>query len=488
MADRIKDSKSLLFPLIVFIAMGLVGCLEEEIEAVCESGGLSIEGADCSAEDDGEDSNEEVENEESEDDEDYNYTNSLDSTFGESGTSVIDFSTNYFFSDIAIDSSGRLVLAGYFHDSSIGKETDFALIRLKADGSVDSSFGDDGFVKIDRGYYDYVTSVTLQSDGKIIAAGYTLGNYNSDSQPIAFRLDSDGILDSSFGSSGVVEVSLAHDGSFSESLVDSTGRIVLVGGERPTQSQGLVVRLLSDGSLDTSFSGDGMMSFDLTYDVYVAGGALQNDDKIVVYGSTRPDNVSGGSYTVTDLLVARIATDGSLDSSFGTGGFFVESLQDSGRIRDLKIQPDGKFVFTGDYYFGEDSSDVAPFVGRLEIGGSWDSGFGESGVTLFAPRQEEAGYSIEVDSDGKIYVAGLLYIDDINQGRLSLVRFLSDGTLDTSFAESGVAVTNNRASLSESWRMQIQNDDSPVAVGISSVVDEAKNQYVKETHVLRFSP
>jgi uncharacterized delta-60 repeat protein len=204
----------------------------------------------------------------------------LDPSFGGDGIVTTDLGTR---TDIAralvLQPDGQIVVAGTVDD-------DVALVRYGDDGDVDTSFGRNGVTITDFGSDDFANGVALTSDGQILVAGHTLGTgLNTDFALMRYRAD--GALDESFGTAGIVTTDIGGDDDFGEGLaVDAGGRIVVVG--RATSSTILdlaVVRYDREGALDTGFGQDGMV----TADFHGSGEfgqdvVIQADGKIVAAG------------------------------------------------------------------------------------------------------------------------------------------------------------------------------------------------------------
>lgn len=270
----------------------------------------------------------------------------LDNSFG-TGGKVILSSTAGSVNAIAVQSNGQIVVAG--------GEPEFVAARLNEDGSLDTSFGNSGTASFSVSSKKGRSSSFANSMAIQIVGGeerFVLGGRNRDGAgPAMFataRLRNDGSLDTSFGNGGVVLTSIY--GNWDQIFgvgIDSANRIVAVGsaGEGPCGGDGAIVRYLQNGSLDSSFSGDGK----LTLDIY--GGdngfddiAFQPDGKLIVLGDAQ--DVAG---TVWDASITRLNPDGSLDTGFGPttlgGGIVATDTGDQDiTFGGLQIQQDGKIV------------------------------------------------------------------------------------------------------------------------------------------------
>lgn len=190
---------------------------------------------------------------------------------------------------VAIQSDGKIVVAGY---GVFGSGGDFAVVRTNSDGSFDSSFNGTGKVTTPIGSsLDQAYSVALQSDGKIVVAGFSLGS-NLDFAVVRYK--SDGCLDTSFNGTGIVTTPIGSGDDLGQSVaIQSDGKIVVAGysdggsPETGTNYDFAVVRYKTDGTLDDSFNGTGKVTTPLGARRDTGSSvAIQSDGKIVVAGTS----------------------------------------------------------------------------------------------------------------------------------------------------------------------------------------------------------
>ena len=234
-----------------------------------------------------------------------------------------------------------------------------AVVRLKANGALDTTFDGDGKKLFSWGAIGRVTAVVVAPNGKILLGGFS-GPEGGNIQ--VARMKANGALDTTFGTGGIATVDFGGT-EFGEAMArQADGRILVAG--RSSAGGAVVARLRATGVLDPDFGGDGRVTLP-------GGGSLsavlvQPDRNIVVAGN------ANGSATMT---VTRLRPDGSLDATFGTGGTTTVAFGSlANPLGGAARQPNGKIVIAG---YTQDGEDVA--VARLNANGSLDPGFGVGG-------------------------------------------------------------------------------------------------------------
>ena len=328
--------------------------------------------------------------------------------------------------------------------------------------SLDTSFGADGKVTTFFSAADDLGSgIAVQSDDKIVVAG-TSDSGSGTSEFAVARFNIDGSLDTSFNGDGRVTTFFSPAEDVGSGIaVQSDDKIVVVGTSDSGSgaSEFAVARFNIDGSLDTSFNGDGMVttSFSAGNDVGSAI-AVQFDDKIVVVGTS--DDGSGTS----EFAVARFKGDGSLDTSFSGDGMVTTSFSAGDDVGSgIAIQSDGKIVVVGTSDNLSGTSEIA--VARFNDDGSLDTSFGGGGmVTAGFLAGNDVGSGIVVQSDGKIVVVGTS--DDLSTTFLAVAGFNTDGSPDNSFGNGGSVLTQSSLNGRDMGSgIALQSDDKIVVVG-----------------------
>jgi uncharacterized delta-60 repeat protein/uncharacterized repeat protein (TIGR01451 family) len=250
--------------------------------------------------------------------------------------------------------------------------------------------------------------------------------------------------DPSFGILGKVTTDFGESSGANDVAIQSDGKIVAAGWARSGGVNDFaLVRYNPDGSLDTSFSGDGRVKTDFFGGSDMAEGlAIQTDGKIVVAGwATASDNT-------TDFAIARYNMNGSLDSTFGTGGKATLHFSTNDTLKAVAIQSSGKIVAVGHTYNQPQGKDFV--VLRYLTNGTPDTSFGSGGIVLtdFAGTHDEA-YDLAIESSsGRIVVAGVMLPE--GNASIALAMYDENGDLDTAFAGTGKTVFSGSGSY-EVW-------------------------------------
>lgn len=429
---------------------------------------------------------------------------------------------NLYMADIELQSNGQILLAGQFvwYVDYYLDQTSFAVLRLNPDGSLDSSYGDRG-TAISEFVIDPVSNhpiisearaLVLQDEDKVLLAGMAYSVLQSsnvtDINIAMVRFDTSGDIDSEFGVSGHVVTNVkggpTDDFVNAVTTIQGDGKIVTA-----TASYGVhgydfaVTRHQPDGSLDTSFNDIGWVKTDIRSeriivedpwygtsmqttisDDYPMALAVQGDGKIVVAGTS----VKYVTYNEREALyvVVRYNVDGSLDSTFGDNGVVIQEglgtqpgyyqHSPANYLADMVLQEDGKIVVTGNGWF--DQTPPAPgfdFITiRYNSDGTRDASFGNDGVVItngHTIKKNDYASSILLQPDGKILIGGSFtgyYGSPANS--IAMIRYNSNGTLDSSFDTDGKVSLAMDRSLYNGWDDFSLNDialqaDGSIVVG-----------------------
>lgn len=277
----------------------------------------------------------------------FNSDGSFDTSFGEDGNVLMPIgSMKSFATDVALQADGKIVMSGYTWDNVTGNI--FAL-RLNTDGTFDNTFGSNGVALVDNGS-DVSEAVTIQDDGKILVGGYSNDNFT------VARFNTDGTLDSTFGSNGWSTTTFPNAPSYVKNVkVQDDGKIVLGGFLINNQNtfEMALARINSDGSIDNSFGTVGMVSFNIgNGNDFGEALAIQDDGKVIIPGYSVRE-------TEYNLAMARFDTNGNLDSTFGVDGMVSTDFnqrEDYGTA--ITLQPDNKIILAGYSYALTGGSEV----------------------------------------------------------------------------------------------------------------------------------
>ncbi|MBL9182540.1 MAG: choice-of-anchor D domain-containing protein [Verrucomicrobiaceae bacterium] len=330
---------------------------------------------------------------------------------------------------------GKLIVIGGGRPVS---NQEMSVVRYNADGTLDTGFGTSGKFSIDitvATSTDRGTCGGLQSDGKIIIGGYTRFASGNDNFAV-IRLNTNGTLDTTFGTSGIAQVDFNAGSDRANALVIlPDNSIVLTGfaadfSGSPDIDLG-VAKLTPNGALDTTFDTDGKRTVDIGDQQDTGNGiAVQSDGKIVFCGQSFG---TGVTYSV----VGRLTTAGALDTTFGGGdGLFTSTILPLYALRSVIIDPDGKIVVAGD---GQPSLSLDALVMRLTTAGDFDTTFNTTGyLNVNFGSGSDFLTSVVRQSDGK-YIAGGVWLNS-GTGFLETVvmKVTSAGALDSTFGTGGI--------------------------------------------------
>jgi uncharacterized delta-60 repeat protein len=415
----------------------------------------------------------------------------IDPTFGVGGKVTTDFGTdNDDAHGVLVQPDGKIVAAGeswYFVPGRNEYRPKFTLTRYNTNGSVDTSFGDGGKVTTtfiqDDSDYSVANAVARQADGKLIAVGFAT---NLDAYKSTFamaRYNTDGSLDSSFGQGGLVMTVIRERQSFDDAdkanaiAIEPDGKIVLAGGTGGMFHKDFALaRYNSDGSLDTSFGEQGVKAIDINEDDNDAYAvAVQSDGKVVIGG------VTSHAYN-DDFAVMRLAADGQVVASFGSGGLATLDFRGGAdRVNGLVIRPDGKIVAGGygSLEFPEPCSDppctmYGFALAQYNTNGTLDSGFGNGGKAQAELSVTTLGNALVRLPDGRLAIAGTLHTSNSSTTTddFGISIYSANGVLDTSFGNGGVIATNFATGIDSGDKVNalaLQADGKVVAAGVGAV-------------------
>ncbi len=354
----------------------------------------------------------------------------LDPTFGEEG---IVKHYNGQGNDMVIDSAGNIYVTGYISDQEM------IIWKYKSDGTLDTTFSGDGMIVHHYPNYEsYGNAIALDSAGNIYVTGSLTWKYKSDGTP-----------DETFSENGIVPT------GGNDIAVDSAGNVYVTGSiyNDDNRRDMIIWKYKSDGTLDPTFDGDGIVTHDGTADGYVWGSGydivLDSDGNIYVTGSREIEvNNPGYEDSGIDMVIWKYKSDGTLDGSFSDDGIVVSNAASGYYYTDngnaIALDSAGNIYVTGRCDDGDNWNVV---TWKYKSDGTLDNTFGDDGIVKYDRSSVEAlvhdmGYDIALDDAGNIYVAGFTNTG----GKMLILKYKSDGTLDNTFNEDGAIIYDDSSS------------------------------------------
>ncbi|MFA6457675.1 MAG: LamG-like jellyroll fold domain-containing protein, partial [Bacteroidota bacterium] len=327
-------------------------------------------------------------------------------------------------------SDGKFVVTGFSNG-------DFAAARFTIDGRVDSTYGISGKTIVSIQANDIPYASAIQPDNKVVIVGTSTVN-GSEYDFVAIRLKTDGTPDSTFGTNGRTVISL---GGYQEArgvVIQPDGKIIIAGfanspnNAYPSAIFPMLVRLTANGVFDQTFNnGNGWSTYggslSLGYSMWVYSVALQSDGKIVIAGTTNSVGLGAA------MFVFRFNANGTIDNTLNSDNSrYSKAYGDNAGAKSVAIQLDGKFILTG-----HNNSDF--YLARFFSNGSYDNSFGSvsNGIVLsLTTSNNDEIYASTITNDGKVLVVGAA------NGNYGMARYTSSGAIDNSFGTNGTVVTD----------------------------------------------
>jgi uncharacterized delta-60 repeat protein len=383
-----------------------------------------------------------------------------DGAFGSNGTLALPISSGSGADEafaVAIDAEGRIVAAGY----ATNQQQQFAVVRLTPEGNLDPDFGNGGVTLLSIGVRARAQALALQSDGKIVLAGYAVPVSGGNEQFAVARLLSDGTPDDDFGANGVTTTAFGtHDCRAAAVVIQGDGGIVLAGWSRTTTNRDVaLVRFTESGVVDPTFGSSGKTVIAVgTSNDEATALALQSDGKIVTTGYA-------SDTSAYDVLVQRFTTTGALDPTFNATGFRRLSPGDGvEQGNSVLVQPDGRILIGGETRV----NGVARFfAARLNADGTFDNSFGGgTGMVTTAIGTLAEGKSIALTTRDRFVIAGRAQPDK-GVVQFAVARYLVDGQLDPTFGSSGIDLIPIGNKSSEGYAVAVDADETITVAGNS---------------------
>ena len=418
----------------------------------------------------------------------------LDSTFGGLGLGFVSTDiaqSNDSIQAMVVQPDGKIILAGSVFRP--GTTTDYGVVRYNLDGSLDTSFGDpDPFNPTQRlGYAvtsvttnsDYVKSLALQSDGKIVIVGESTPPNSSS----VVRYNSDGTLDGSFGNGGIDLVNFGRRQAISarDVVLQADGKIVIGGSAVASNGAATggfgLVRLLANGAIDSSFGSSGTVVMNPSGakngSAWIFSMAIQRvpaitgEERLVLGGASKiSDNAKN------DWTLMRFKPNGAVDTTFGSAGIVKTAFSGFGDgVLKLSMDPSNRIVAVGTTRFadancGGRTIDIG--IARYLQNGSLDATFAGGKQTIDIYGGMDQPYGLTVQQDNKVVITGYSNSSDGSITDIALVRLNADGSRDTSFGLTGNGVVTANLYGFDDYGIVVatQPSDGKILVGGSSVI------------------
>ena len=427
----------------------------------------------------------------------YNSNGTRDTTFGYFGRTGVFIGEESGANAVAILSDGKILVAGYtvITASNGVKFYNFALVKYLVGGTLDTTFGNGSGVVItetDSGgnHLGKANAVTVQTDGKIILAGGGLTYLNENPAASGYaaliRYTSNGALDTSFNSDGILPLGFSYPG-YASSILTLSGKIYFVVNHKninyQSQMNSMLVCLNSDGSPNTSFgiqNGSARTGFvrlsnstsqsSNAYSLTVLA-VLAGEEKIIVAGETFNVSSTTEQPPTTPTIWSYDANNGSADTSFGNGGRAVLSSAAVSHLNTVKIQNSNN---TANRIMVAGTVNNHFMIARFTLTGTLDTAFNGSGSVIadFGNSNDFSTAMLIQPTDNKVVVAGfstvftiLGAVTTVSDSDYQTLRFNTNGTLDTTFSGDGRLLDDIFDAKASAEAVAVQTDGKIIAAG-----------------------
>jgi uncharacterized delta-60 repeat protein len=399
----------------------------------------------------------------------YTTGGNLDTTFGTGGKVTTDFfGFEDGALAVVLQPDGKIVAAGFAAKQSADQgSNDFALARYNPDGSLDTTFGNGGKVTTDFfGSDDSAQAMALQPNGQIVLAGFAETAARTNIEFAVGRYNADGSLDTAFGSGGKVTTAFSEFSDFALAVaLQPDGKIVAAGNTQPQASDGAsvvfaVARYNTNGTLDATFGTGGKVTTAFFgFGDKASAVAVQPDGMIVAAGFSETS-------TGFDLAVARYNTNGSLDATFGDGGKVTTAFFGTGgQANAIALQPDAKIVAAG-YAVPQNGIGSVFALARYNTNGSLDTTFGTGGTVTTNFFGNDKAFAVALPPDGTIVVTGYTQTENASF-EIAVARYLA-GAVPGDFSVAATPASQAvSAGQSTSYTINLQAPAATEAVGVN---------------------
>jgi uncharacterized delta-60 repeat protein len=348
---------------------------------------------------------------------------SIDPTFGVNGVAVTANTLEMF--SFAYDKDGNIISIGQCCLSSVYQT---AITKHNSDGILDTSFGTNGVVIVNDIPFNQMFSIAIQSDNKILVGGYYINS--SGRYGLLSRYLLNGTLDATFGLNGHLFLDTIPDFTSVYSIIILSDNSIILAGQHHNQINAKLIKVTSNGSIENSFGSNGVKNLnDTNFNFFLNKSILLSDNTILCVGFdfTNTENMK--------TAFCKVNINGNFVTSFGNSGKVVRDISNAPFISDeslhvIKEMENGQIVLGG---FGSGAN----LVCKIDSNGSFVSSFGTNGVLVHYHPFEQ----LELQGDGKILLGGS-NLNTTSNPQLSLTRLNIDGVLDNTFNSSGTYYNN----------------------------------------------
>ena len=378
----------------------------------------------------------------------------LDTTWGGDGVVISTHSDSSAAYAIANYPDNRVLVVGSVTDSPSSR---ILINRFLADGSADTSCNGTGEF-VDTVNDAVASDVVVLSDGSFVIAG-TIQTNNKGALFVA-KFTNTCNFDATFGNNGVATY-LAGDGTSARALIlQSDGKIIVVGDEYPTVSDSndqriLVARFSAAGIIDNSFGINGRFISTANQKGQAQDVVIDSSGRIIFTGSIV------GTVAPDAAIIGRLTSNGLLDSTFATQGYLIDEFNGDPQLNAVALRPNGNLVAVGTYGGPFPSTQQSPIIVCLTQTGAFDSDCGVNGWT-YLPTANSDVYAddVFVTADNRILLSGA---SDDGTARPIVMRLNHNGTPDSSFATSGT--WQDTSLIGRMYSVTIQSDGRILAAG-----------------------
>lgn len=383
------------------------------------------------------------------------FADNIDTTFGQgNGYVTASYANGIQINSISLQQDTKIIACGYTQNPN----NQFVIMRYNDDGTPDTNFGTTGITTTQIGSTTSRAEIlcsTIQADGKIVVAGYYYDT-NILTQIVIARYNTDGALDTNFGTLGTITTLIGTGCSAKSMVIDAAGNIVVTGNAVINGSpQIAIARYTTDGRFDTNFGNNGIVTTAIGVRACANAVSIDSSNNIVIAGCA-----SDGS-TSNTFMLAKYSSTGVLDTSFANEGIALTTIGNVSEINSMGIDSNGKIVVCG---YSNSGSDVAT-IARYKNTGTLDTDFNSSGDTpgiitcKYGNRARVNALALD-DSDN-IIIAGCFNTDKNNY---FVSKYIASGNIDNTFGNLGV-ITGATANGAIANAIAMQIDRKILAAG-----------------------